>query len=237
MKTRTTPHPIDRPDETNPCIFVNNQKQSVNQLKCKQFYSVFIEKIFNKPSCIYGWMQSFTVPEEDWKFYFKIPFETTSETKLQSFQYKIINRIFACNAQLFKWKIKPSSLCQHCGVQDDIIHYFVDCDRVVYFWESVIEWWEQMHDHKCQLTLNGLNIIFGILDPTQTADALNFCLLLAKWYIFRCKYLDQYIFFYSFLSELKNRLIIEKCIAVKNNKLSKFEMVFNISNLVIQFSS
>ena len=97
-------HPMNRPENTQPCVYVNDQKRCIDQLKCKHFYSMFIQKIFNKPSCIYSWMQKFTIPEHDWKFYFKLPFETTCDTKLQSFQYKIVNCIFACNAQLCKWK-------------------------------------------------------------------------------------------------------------------------------------
>ena len=221
-------HPIDRPTDTIPHVYFNSQRLNIDQLKCNHFYSMFIQKIFNKPNCIYSWMRSFTIPEHDWKFYFKLPFEITCETKLQSFQYKIVNRIFASNAQLFKWKIKPSSHCQHCDVHDDIMHYFVNCDKVIYFWDSFVRWWELIHNHKCQLILNEKDIIFGILDTTHFADALNFCILLAKWYIFRCKYLEQEIFFFTFLVELKNRLVVEKNVAMKRNCYPKFMKKWSI---------
>ena len=131
--------------------------------------------------------------------------------------------MFPCNAQLCRWRIKPSNLCQYCEVYDDMEHYFVTCQKVEYFWKLFERWWEFVHDHSCQLTLNTLDILLGTMDATHASDALNFCILLAKWYIFRCKYLEEDIFFFNYLSELKNRLVIEKYIASQNKQWVKFE--------------
>ena len=49
--------------------------------------------------------------EEKWIDVFLRPYIYSRETKLQPFQYKIINRIINCNKKLFDMKIKHSPVC------------------------------------------------------------------------------------------------------------------------------
>ena len=53
------------------------------------------------------------------------PYIYLRETKLQSFQYKIINRIINCNKKLFDMKIEHSPVCSYCDQTDDIGHLVI----------------------------------------------------------------------------------------------------------------
>ena len=53
----------------------------------------------------------FDKSEEEWTDVFLKPYICLRETKLQSFQYKIINKIINCSKMLFDMKIKNSPVC------------------------------------------------------------------------------------------------------------------------------
>lgn len=60
-----------------------------------------------------------------WKTAYRIPFETTKETKIQWFQYKILNRIIPTNYNLKKIGIKNCEICSLCKQhREDIEHLF-----------------------------------------------------------------------------------------------------------------
>ena len=69
----------------------------------------------NPPTAIESWVNIYTFLERyDWKVVSSIPFKYTIEPYLQSFQYKITNRILNTNEKLEKWRIKQSNRCNLC---------------------------------------------------------------------------------------------------------------------------
>ena len=94
----------------------------------------------------------------------RLPFYTVRETKIQSFQYKIIHWIINCNKKLYETKIKPSPLCDHCGSVDEIPNFFVLCPIVLLFWKDFFRWWNSFnHIHGQSFDLPGTKeILFGI---------------------------------------------------------------------------
>ena len=52
--------------------------------------------------------------EHQWEQVFQLPSKTCRNVKLQSFQYKVLNRIISCNHWLHNIKIKDSPICK-CG--------------------------------------------------------------------------------------------------------------------------
>ena len=72
-----------------------------------------------------------------WENVFTSPFLATRETKLQSLQYKIFNKIVPTRKYLFIRKGISSPACLFCGEEDDIHHFFLFCNDVQTFLESV----------------------------------------------------------------------------------------------------
>jgi hypothetical protein len=72
------------------------------------------------------------------------------------------------------------------------------------------------------LSLNLRDIFFGKLDKGAKVDALNACILLGKWHIYKNKLNESAIFFYNYLCDLKLFLVTEKIIEIRNNKLARY---------------
>ena len=148
-------------------VRINNKKLPISQSETKLFYQYFIDEKSQPPACIEKWKQIYPeIKNEEWNEIFKHPFLITRETKLQSFQYKIIHRIINCNQKLYDMKIKTTPTCSYCDELDDIIHFFVLCPETYRFWLSFSHWWNTNTptDNPLYLTIlpNGKQIIFGI---------------------------------------------------------------------------
>ena len=70
--------------------------------------------------------------ELNWKRTYMKPLEVTSDTyKLRSFLYKFITRIISTNVFLYKYKIKPSNICDFCSSYlETLQHLFWECQFV-----------------------------------------------------------------------------------------------------------
>ena len=170
-----------------------------------------------------AWAKQFGVQPENLKQYYLLPFRYIKQTKIQSMQYKIIHGIYACNLKLFHWKIKPSNLCSYCNEVDNTVHHFYTCKEMALFWHTFHNWWSNICK-KCIICkpLTPLQVLLGVTEQICHKTQLNYLILLAKWYIFRTKYLEKQCFFVEFLTDIKNNLETEKVIYYKNNQIIKF---------------
>ncbi len=70
------------------------------------------------------------------------------------------------------------------------------------------------------------NIILGF-PVTSTEDiVLNFCLILAKHYIYTCKRNEANLFFLNFLALLKFKLNLEEGVHISNFTLDKYHHIW-----------
>jgi hypothetical protein len=68
--------------------------------------------------------------------------------------------------------------------------------------------------------------MLGKLGNQKSLETLNACLLLAKWYIYKCKLSDEKLFFYKFLCDMKFYIIIEKTINIEQGKLDSYNKIW-----------
>ena len=154
-------------------------------------------------------------------------FKTCRSTKLQSFQYRILNRTISCNHWLFNIKIKDNPNCAECQVDDNLPHFFIECNQVKQFWISFSRWWQSICG--ISLPLTNANILFGVNNVTATDNCINYLLIQAKKFIHDNKLNDSNnISFYTYLHYIKNHLIVEKAIYENNRQLQSFEDMFGI---------
>ena len=203
-------------------VYINNKRKDVLKLKCRDYYWHIVGKRYVIPTCIEKWEELYSEYIFEWNDIFLCPFISARETALQSFQYKIIHRFIPCKAALFRWRKADHELCDSCMVKDDIEHFFVKCNLLKPFWNKFFEWWHTTYD--IVINLCDLDIIFGIANPERDDMIynLNFCLLFAKYYIYKCKINDKIISFSIFVKELKNRIEYEQYILTQDNKSEMF---------------
>ena len=177
------------------------------------------------PACHKKWNDELDLDIDDvgWSIAHKSPFQATHETAIQSFQYKVINRIIPRHHWLHIMKIKPSPNCELCDVDDTLIHYFVSCRRVKHFWNSFAVWWYTLT--KRHLEIEPATIIFGIPENSNHVQVLNFCLIIAKYHIYQVKQGSEskYVTLYDFLCFLKSKLELEHINAELKMESEKFE--------------
>lgn len=192
----------------------------------KDIYWMLTNTKVIEPNCKLTWNLAFDV-KNLWSTIFKLPFKTVRETKIQSFQYKIINRIFPCNYYVSKFKKDISDKCEVCNdYVDTLEHYFFYCNSVKIFWNSFSRWFTCLTNENINIEVK--DVIFGFLENTTFNHVLNFCIYYAKWHLYRQKLQGKEIFLHTYLVEMKHILEIEEYIHKINNSLYKFEMLYGI---------
>ena len=193
-------------------IFDTDHKQNIDflSLTSKDVYWTLFkqENKAVKPACINKWEDIFNFSDKEWCDIFSMPFKACKETRLQTFQYKIIHRIIGCNHWLYNMKVRDSPNCELCDKDDTIIHYFIGCRGLEQFWESFMTWWKGITG--CSIILNEFIVLFGTNIPTREAEIFNYCIIVAKNYIYEQKIKAKSVDFYSFLPYLKNKVTASK---------------------------
>ena len=118
--------------------------------------------------------------------------------------------------------------CEHCGASDTIIHFFVDCDYVAQFWNTLQDWINAVYRDN-NLLFSAENIIFGIDGETEISKVINYISLIAKYFIYTNRLKSNHALDpMTFFSILKFKLRIEKNISMrnKNTHFDKFSRVF-----------
>jgi hypothetical protein len=200
----------------NPVSECQNFKMPVSQ--CQNL--VLGTPVNHTPKCITKWSTIYTslsnTHNTTWKNIFKQAFITCRETKLQSFQFKLIHITIACNHWLYNIKITDSDKCLFCNTQSDTIQlYFLLCHNVNNFWVTFNNWWKSVTNKDLIeiATTNSLqtNILFGFQDHNGTTEVLNYFALQAKYYIYNKKINKiNDLFILDFLIILKRKLIQER---------------------------
>ena len=82
---------------------------------------------------------------------------------------------------------------------------------------------------KTNLNVSKLDIVFGIVNENNLDifNIINFCTLLAKYYIHEKKKSSKNLDFYSYQIELKNRLEVEAVCCIQQNCIEKFNAMWN----------
>lgn len=206
---------------------VNDKSFDVLNSNSRLWYEELVRVSAQPFSRAKGWDKDLNLadggPDQDWNTIFKIPFQTTRETKLQSFAYKLIFRLTPCNKYLHMIGIKDNPKCSFCPEIDNIPHFFCRCIRVKPFWSSLHDWFSQYLD--CSLShLSEIEVILGLSSREPQQKLLNWVLMYAKFYIQKKKlFYAANISLIEFLAELKVKLSIEKRACLWEGKPKKFQ--------------
>ena len=149
-------------------------------------------------------------------------YTSTIDIKLRNFQYKYLFRIVPTNKRLFKQNISSSNLCDFCNMNVETIqHLFWECNQVQIFWNSFKNFVTNAHI-PMQLTFE--TVSFGFCENTNEDKLKNYILFYAKYYIFLNKCHKTIPSCEMFKPYLKQKINIEKELALMNDKLQKFEL-------------
>ena len=139
-----------------------------------------------------------------WELIYTNNKKVTSDTNILNFQYKIVNRLLACNYNLNLWKIKPTNTCEHCESTDNIDnieHHLVWCTETLSFWKKIFE--RKSSNLEVNFTIQTYKIIFGIPNEREEAivNQINYVILYGKYYIYANKKKNMKLELFEFLLE------------------------------------
>jgi len=203
---------------------VNNHKTVIFS-RSKEFYVVYKEKIASSVPCVTNYLMKYINDASDdvLSNVYVEKLRHMKEIKLREFNFKILHGILPCNLNLFRWKIKYSSLCDVCQEIQTIEHLLFECTYVKPLWDKI----------SSTLGTNvNYNVILG-LDSKCDVDLIvtMICYFIYKeWLLLsledkcRKKHID--LNFYK--DELKLRLqIFKQCTRFHLEELNQIELLLN----------
>ena len=204
-------------------VYIGKNKYTLSKTTSNMVYWNIVNQRKREATCKKKWTEEFprfiTADPCLWPNIFRLSFNVSRDTKIQSFQYKLIHRLTNCRKKLFDMKLISSPKCEFCDSIDTIRHFFLFCNSSDQFWNSFFLWWNRVSDIQIPPEFDSLqeSILFGFQSKADVFLVLNFCVLLAKYYIYRQKmYYNNNVDFYDFLKELRYKLTIEKNICNDN---------------------
>ncbi len=157
-----------------------------------------------------------------------LPFETVRDTKIQTFQYRILHRIIPCNKRLHNIKNKDSDYCDYCGRVDDILHFFKKCPKVNDVWSYWINGWDNLSEITIKNSPVLEKCIFGCPLNRDAMKVLNLCILYTIHIYIQHLFNKNKLDLYACLAQVKLALEIE-CNICK--KLKQRKNTFKFFNL------
>ena len=193
---------------------IQAQKPYTIILKSKKGSSEIYKQFLSNelPNGVKKW-KSLKTENYSWNIYFKTLIETTKDTKLRWLQFRIMHSILTTNRTVSKYNAQQIDICSFCQQDSETIeHLLWECPCTTNF---IIELENYLHD-KCPHLIN-LKIvkdlfIFGYVKNLFFDCILYTILLLAKNFIYRCKFDNVTPKLCGFIPTIRYRYKIEQCI-------------------------
>lgn len=200
----------------------------LGKISTKELYEILLQRNKKVPTARARWKEYFIndgiVQTDDiWKFWNLVPYQLSREVKLQSFQFRILNRILPCNEYLKRIRVKDSDLCEYCGEEDNIFHFLYECPDTISFWSELAGWLEQFLDLiPFPKEIMEYDFLFGLQGSSIEISRINYVFLLGKFFVYRQKLFDNNnLDVYQFLCEFKNILAVEKMACIREGSSKK----------------
>lgn len=172
-----------------------------------------------------SWDSSVNVVDaEEWEEIYLRPFAVVRETRLQSFQYRLVHRLITCNHLLLRYKIRQDEACAYCNGIDTLEHFFFQCPTSRNFWKLAVQWMRNASGQDLSdLTMK--EFLLGVPKTYQHAKRTNFLLLTARYFIHRQRlFHNGDLCITHWTQEIRKRLLTEQHICRAEGKPHKFDM-------------
>jgi hypothetical protein len=227
LKTMTIPLDAISFDETI-TLPIDKIDKPINLITNKDFYWVLIKNCQHNPIVLDRILQDLKIEDKQSYKWGKnvMVSKAVRDTRLKTFQYKILFNLIPCKVYLKIIKKSDTHNCDKCNEKEDIDHYFFNCEYIKPFWNSFKQWWKNITDEEIILECSTVKI--GILESPEKNETLNACIIYAKWHIYKNKLNYEDTFFYKYLCDLRYYILIEKNIALRQNKLRNYNKKWQI---------
>jgi hypothetical protein len=209
-------------------IIIDNRTRQITDINTRELYWHILKACTKRPTSEIKWQEKtdLNLNNEEWATIYTLNNEVTRDNNILNLQFKITHRLLACGYNLKVWKIRTCNLCEICKEHVDTIeHFMIQCDNVHTFWKEILNWWTE--SMKVIFRLDTYEILFGIPNDEKdpTINQFNFILMMARFYIYRCKKagFETEMNIHEFLLECKKHLRLEEIIMAEKNLTEKFK--------------
>ena len=189
----------------------------------------------NKITGLEKWSNKCQITKEKWIKSFRILNYATSDTKIRWLQIRILHHCLTTNRSVAKYNPDQSHLCSFCKLKSEtIIHLLWECKETSKFWKNLANILNRkcLHSHNFRFTPE--LVLFGISDNIKTDKNCILIILLAKYYVYRCKVQSVTLNTNIFVKELYHRYSIERIINKNSNNFkiewAPYENIFKSLN-------
>ena len=159
-----------------------------------------------------------------WNKIFHLCHKTTVDCQLKWFQLRLIYRVLPTNRYLFLRKTVESANCSFCADDEETINHLMWRCHINRFWQDLQEMLANCCSHLINFRFSEVLVLFGVQENMYTDKALDLIILLAKFYIYKCKWNSSKPALPIFLNFLKNRYKMEKY--KKGNVENNFDLLW-----------
>ena len=148
-------------------------------MSSKEIYSILIESNDSKPSSQLYYKNVFRNSNLDWKTIYMLPRIVTKDSRLQVFQYKLLNNVLYLNKMLFRFGKIDSPLCSFCKMIDETpLHLFYNCIKTKLLWDQLKEF---MSNKTSFPSLTQQSAILGHIDLSDDYLLSNHLIIIYKF--------------------------------------------------------
>ena len=159
------------------------------------------------------WKKLLDIDEDQWISYFPMLKFTTRDTKLRWFQFRILHNILTTNRSVSKYMVNQNQLCTFCNNHSETIqHLFWHCEKVKTFWNELSTLIKQRCRNSHNFSFSENLVMFGQSDYVYTDEICNLMILLAKYFIYKCKVQQSCLNLNYFVKEFYTRYTTEKIV-------------------------
>ena len=101
---------------------------------------------------------------------------------------RIVHRVIATNVVLKKMGIINCEQCTFCDEKDSIEHFLWQCYFTRRFWRLLENLISTSCETACNIKITENLVLFGIDSTAITEKIFDLIILLAKQYLYRCKF-------------------------------------------------
>ena len=201
------------------------QINDLRTMKPKRIYEKILTKSIERPTSEekLNSLMSTSFNIDDWKLIYKMPFLSTIESKLRSFQFKINHNIYYTNEKLLMVKKSETDKCYFCEQETEtLIHFFIKCPKVLMLWRYINIIISRTHQIG-ELTTPEKIIGMHTKVEQPEYDIINHLIIVIKHFIHICKHKKTEPSIPGLISKILDTEAIEKIIAEKKNKKERHD--------------
>ena len=179
---RAEPHVKLSMEDKKCCFFypIRGKRICIRHLRSYHVYDKQITK--KRPTAEQKWIaEGFDIT--CWKDIYELPYKVSPSTKLQSLQFRVLNRYIPTRKFLCNRNVIGSMLCRRCFQIDNLQHFLYYCEDVRPLWDYILCKLKESFSLPAEF-LKIETVLFGFV---KAPAVVNLIALLCKQYIVNCK--------------------------------------------------